>query len=187
MQILSRSLRDASWALVNPNSMQMALTFNGSLEIFEPQRVDYVGDPTVSQLLAPMRTVFDGHVGGINMACLPTRTTNMATASTDDLSVRVWSMDRENGQVPVAEVFYERKNELPLCMCMHPTGRFVAFGCDEDVKEYAILNSELTLVQTMGIRNSLASKSNDSLVNIFAASVVTYSNGGHLIAVATGK
>ena len=187
VQIVSRHVVDAHWALTKANSMLLVIGFKCSVEYFEPQRVDYVGDPSVSQLLKPSGTVYDGHTGGINMAALPTRTTNMLTVSSDDSTVRVWNMARENGAVPVSEVYYERQNEMPQCVALHPSGRVVAFGLDESVKEYAILNNSLELLHTMGIRNSLSSKSNESIVNIFAASVVQYSNGGHLLAVATGK
>ena len=30
---------------------------------------------------------------------------------------------------------------------MHASGRYIAFACDEDVKEYALSNGELTLLQ----------------------------------------
>jgi len=182
----NRDLLQADWANNNPSSMLMNIIFQGSVELFDPKRNDFVGNPSDSVLLNMVSTQFDTHTGAITQGVFGNRTTMTVTLSADR-TVRVWDLNVESGAAPVAEQYYERPSELPTCIAMHPSGRWVAFGTDEYVKEYAILNQNLSLVQTIPIRVPLKGGGGENLMNVYPVGGLEYSNGGHLIAVVTGK
>lgn len=92
----------------------------------------------------------------------------------------------------------------PVCAAFHPSGYYVTMGSEEQLIEYAIADKRLKELRAINLRSPFYLTSvmkptiddtqsterpyhSTSCVSVQAPSVVRYSNGGHLLAVISGK
>jgi hypothetical protein len=70
---------------------------------------------------------------------------------------------------------------------MHPSGQFVAFACEDEVREYALTDARLELVKRFSTKVPFTGPGGTPFANTQPVSLVRYSHGGHLVAVVCGK
>jgi hypothetical protein len=66
-------------------------------------------------------------------------------------------------------------------------GHFIFCGTEDYAVEYAITNSKLEMCRKIPTKVAVESTSGEPFVNTLPVSLVRYSNGGHLVAVVTGR
>ena len=135
------------------------------------------------------KTLFSFHSGGIQSLSLATRSKLFVTSSFLDSTVRCWTYDDPTTYNCswLIEPFHDRIDEIPFYVDAHPSGLQVAFACETEVREYAIADNSLDLIRKFQVRNSFQSVAGIPVVITQSVSMVKYSQGGHLMAVVTGK
>lgn len=138
-------------------------------------------------VLPPHRILSKFHSAGIHSLALSGRGSFFVTASAKDESFRVWDFNKVSDTEIFVDDLSQRRSELPSSIDFHPSGLFVVFGCDEDIKEYAIADSRIELLRRIPARVAINGPNGEPVMNTAPVSIVKYSHGGHLLAVVTGR
>lgn len=133
------------------------------------------------------RTAQVFHQGGINCMALASRRSLFVTISSEDYSVRAWDCCQTHGCNVALETFSERTMEMPTCLDVHPMGDTVIFGSDAEIRECAIADGKFEVLRKFPTKVPFTGPNGTPFANSHPVSIVRYSNGGHLIAVVTGK
>jgi WD40 repeat protein len=133
--------------------------------------------------------VFSFHGGAIHSLSSSARTNCFITASFDDSSVRVWDYNKLSNFTSntIIETFIDRHDENPFHVEIHPSGMFVAFATESEVREFAITDAQLELIRRISVRAPFTGPNGMPYLITAPVSIVRYSNGGHILAVVTGK
>jgi WD40 repeat protein len=138
--------------------------------------------------LTPVRLIASHHSGMITTLASNPRSSLLLTSSPKDMTIKVWDYNRVGGDaLLVSEDYTQRQNEYPNTIDMHPLGFFFVVGTSEHVIEYAITDSKYELLRKIPIKTAVLSPTGEPIMNSSPVSIVKYSSGGHLIAVATGR
>ncbi len=135
------------------------------------------------------KPLFGYHSSSIQSMSISSRGHVFMTSSFHDSTVRMWDFDDPSTfkSAWMVESFAERPEENPFHTDLHPNGLQVAAACESEVREYAVSDSQLDLVRRFGVRAPFQSSNGQPVVISQPVSLVKYSNGGHLLAVVTGK
>jgi WD40 repeat protein len=152
-------------------------TGRGSVVNIEP--IDWVD-------IKPDKCLLSFHCGNIHSLSLGTRNSTFVTAS-DDETVRAWDFSKPNVPCLLVDNFSDRKNVIPNSICMHPMGNVVAFGCEDDVREFSLTDSKFEMIRKLPTKVPFTGPGDIPLVNTLPVSLVKYSHGGHLLAAITGR
>jgi WD40 repeat protein len=136
--------------------------------------------------IKPDKCVLSFHSGNVHSLSVGCRNSSFVTAS-DDESIRVWDFSKPNNPCVLVDSFSDRKNVVPNSICMHPMGNTVAFGCEDDVREFYITDSKFEMVRKLPTKVPFTGPGDVPLVNTVPVSLVRYSHGGHLLAAVTGR
>lgn len=135
------------------------------------------------------KKIYSFHSQGVQSLCLSSKNKIFLTSSYNDGSMRIW--DYEDPSVFnssfLIESFYDRAEETPFHIDFHPSGMMVACACESEVKEYVISDTQMDLTRVFNVRSPFISPTGIPIVISQPVSLVKYSNGGHLLAVVTGK
>jgi WD40 repeat protein len=139
--------------------------------------------------LTATRLISSHHSGMITTLATNPRSSLLLSSSPKDLTVKIWDYNRVGGDgaLVVSEDYSQRQNEFPNTIDMHPSGFFFVAGTDEHVVEYAITDSKYEVLRKIPIKTAILSPTGEPIMNSNPVSIVKYSTGGHLIAVATGR
>jgi WD40 repeat protein len=135
------------------------------------------------------KILFSFHSGPIQSLNVGLRSKVFITSSFLDCSVRCWYYDEPStfNSSWLIEKFHERIDENPFHVDLHPSGLSISFASESEVREYAICDNQLDLIRKFAVRNPFQGTSGIPVVITQSVSLVKYSQGGHLIAVVTGK
>lgn len=159
----------------------------GTARILLRGQSDHYGIAKRWAVMPHLQTIMRYHSGSINAMAHSVRNSLMLTSSLKDESVRLWDCAKYAHSEVFVEDLSQRRNELPLSVDMHPSGLMAIFGCDDDIKEYAITDSKLELTRKIPMKVAIISNNGDPIINSSPVSLVKYSHGGHLIAGITGR
>jgi WD40 repeat protein len=137
--------------------------------------------------LMAQRVITCFHSDEIKSLCSNPRSSMFASLSTKDSTVRIWDYNRVNESNIISEDFSQRQNELPNFLDMHPSGLSLAAGSDDYVTEYAITDCKLEVLKRIPVKVAITSPNGEPVMNTSPVSIVKFSNGGHLLAVVTGR
>lgn len=142
----------------------------------------------INQVLAAKKQVMQYHCGKVHSLCLSSRTTLFATACMEDETVRLWDFNDPVGPAGILiENYGEKLDELPASLDLHPSGRFIAYGCENEVREYAITENKFDTMRRIPTKIAVTTPSGEPFMNNQPVSLLRYSHGGHLLAVVTGR
>jgi WD40 repeat protein len=128
------------------------------------------------------------HSGGVRTLSLASRNSNMVSLSLDEEAVNTWDINNLSGHHDFRDSFIGRPDEMPYHVDIHPNGNIIAFACEDDVKECAITDIKFKLLRKIPTKVAFTFGPKDQpYANQAHVSLVRYSNGGHLLAVVTGK
>ena len=132
------------------------------------------------------RIILNFHSGNIHSLSMGTRNSAMVSAS-DDETIRVWDYSAPNRRCLLVDNFSDRKNVIPNSICVHPSGMLVAFGCEDDVREFHATDSKFEMVRRLPTKVPFTGPGDVPFVNTMPVSVIRYSHGGHMLAAVTGR
>lgn len=129
------------------------------------------------------------HSGLIHSLSGSMRLNSFVTASYEDSSVRLWDYTKLSNYTSnyMIESFRDKHDENPFHVEMHPSGLFVAVATESEVREFAITDGGLELIRRISVRAPFFGPNGMPFMVTAPVSLVRYSNGGHMIAVITGK
>ena len=127
------------------------------------------------------------HHGAVRQLATSCRNALVVTCSQADSSVRLWDYSRVDSSERLTLSYAQNRTELPLAMDIHPSGFFVATGTDDFASEHAVTNNKLEPLRKIPVKMALERSTGEAVHNTAHVSLVRYSNGGHLLAVVTGK
>ncbi len=129
------------------------------------------------------------HNGAVQSLSIATRAKTFVTSSFQDGSVRVWYYDEPSmyNYAWIVENYRDRMDENPFHVDIHPSGLQVAFACENEVREYAVCDNGFDIIRRFIIRNAFQGPGGAPVIINQPVSLVRYSQGGHMIAVVTGK
>lgn len=135
------------------------------------------------------RSLFKFHSKNINTLSMASRSRCFLTGSYEDATLRIWDFDQPSTFDPcwLIESFADRPAENPFHADLHPSGLQLAVATETEVREYAISDNSLDLIRRFSVRTPFQGTSGVPVVVTQPVSFVRYSNGGHLLAVVTGK
>jgi hypothetical protein len=135
------------------------------------------------------KRLYHYHNGAIQSLSLANRCKMFITSSFQDCTVRCWNYDDPNTYNCswLVENFQDRPEENPFHVDIHPLGLFIAFACENEVREYAVSDNSLDIIRRFIIRNAFQNTQGTPIIINQPVSMVKYSAGGHMIAVVTGK
>ena len=169
-------------------SMANALSFQGVEHKGTTQALQAVHSEADNMSMLPCkRVVMTYHCGKIHSLSLASRMTMFATASVDDETVRLWNYNDTSGPGLLIEGFADKSEELPGTIAVHPSGRFLAFGCDDSIREYAVTEGKYECMRRLPTKVAVTTPAGEPFMNTSSVNLVKYSNGGHLLAVVTGR
>lgn len=142
----------------------------------------------VRRSIDPKSVLMSHHSGAITTLATAQRLNLLVSHSTTDKLIRVWQYRMAHNEV-LMDHSYSRTDKLdaPLCLDSHPSGRLLALGCDNDVQECVIADDGLVSVRRYPTRVAVADAQGQPFANYSSVGIVVYSNGGHMLAAATGK
>ena len=133
------------------------------------------------------RCIMSFHSGAVRHLFTSRRNSLLVTSSSTDKSVRLWDFNRVDGSERLIVNYSHNRTELPLALDIHPSGFFVATGTDDFATEHAVANNKLEPLRKIPMRMAMEKSTGEAVHNTAHVSLVRYSNGGHLLAVVTGK
>ena len=143
---------------------------------------------SMKRALQPKSVLLSHHARAISGLATSRRLSHLVSHSSDDKLVRIWQYKASRGEVLVDHSYAQAgKLDVPLCLDSHPSGRLLAFGCENDVQEVSVTDNGLVCVRRYPTRVSVADPHGQPFANSSPVGIVVYSNGGHMLAVAAGK
>jgi WD40 repeat protein len=162
---------------------------SGGNELKQKRDEEDEDDHTLWTNISIDHRLFGYHSGSIQSMSVSSKGHVFMTSSFHDGTVRMWDFDDPSTfkSAWLIESFSERPEENPFYTDLHPLGLQVAAASESEVREYAVADSQLDLVRKFGVRAPFQSSNGQPVVISQPVSLVKYSNGGHLLAVVTGK
>lgn len=140
--------------------------------------------------IMPSKPITSFHSKGIQSLSIAAYGKVLMTSSYQDQTVRFWNYDSNSifNNSWLIESYKDRPiDDTPFFVDLHPSGLHVVCAYETEVKEFAICDNQLDLMRRFGVKSAFQSTSGIPIVISQPVSIVKYSNGGHLLAVVTGK
>lgn len=173
---------------------------NNENEEDEDKILDINPDEIVWQEVNHDKPLLFFHSKSIQSLSVSTKGNLFFTSSYDDSTMRVWDLNSVSlfDTCWLSEDFSDNIDEKPFHAVLHPSGMQIASGTESEIREYAIGDEQLQLIRRFGVRIPFAGHevkgANGEVVSTGVPVIISqpiskirYSNGGHLLAVVTGK
>ena len=133
------------------------------------------------------RVLTNYHEADIHSLAVASRTCLIATASATDQSIQVRDFSDTTGPAYSLTSMNGSINLVSNSLDMHPTGMFLASGCEDEAIEYIITDTGMEVARKIHVKVPFTLPNGTAFVNMHPVTLVKYSHTGHLLAVAMGK
>lgn len=135
------------------------------------------------------KALYHYHSQNINCLSVAAHGSSFLTFSYDEATIRFWDYNNPNSFTSgwMTENFKEKMDDNPFHVDLHPNGLQIACASETEVKEYAVWDTQIDLIRRIPVRVPFKGTGGAPIVISQPVSFVKYSNGGHMLAVVTGK
>lgn len=135
------------------------------------------------------KPLFHFHSQPINCLSVAQQGCSFITFSYEEAMIRFWDYANPNTFTSawLTENFREKLDDNPFHVDLHPSGLMLSCASETEVKEFAIWDTQIELIRRIPVRVPFKGTGGAPIVITQPVSLVKYSNGGHMLAVVTGK